>query len=248
MKTDMVSLVQAVSERIEAAARRAGRDPAEVTLMAVTKTHSVETIAQAVEAGITHLGENRVQEASQKIPAILDSYPHVRWHLIGHLQRNKAGSASQLFDMLHALDSVRLAETLQRQVAKEAGAGGKEQFSVLLQVNVSGEASKEGFDLSGGLENREQLPQFLADVERVLSLPNLRVQGLMTIAPFSADPETARPVFQRLRLLRDALAQQFPQADWRHLSMGMTGDFEVAIEEGSTFVRVGRAIFGERPR
>lgn len=233
----------AVRERIAAAAQRVGRSPDEVALIAVTKTHAPRMIGMALAAGVTDCGENRVQEAEDKIALLAEA--GARWHLIGHLQRNKARRAAALFDMIHSLDSLRLAEALNRSV-EEASLLGQRRLSVLLQVNVSGEATKDGFDLIGGVENTAALPAFVADVEQIAALPHLDVQGLMTIAPYSDDPEAARPAFRTLRLLRDELARRVPQATWRHLSMGMTGDFEVAVEEGATFVRVGRAIFGER--
>lgn len=230
----------AVRERVAAAARRAGRDPAAITLVAVTKTHPPELVAEAIAAGAADLGENRVQEAAAKIAALGDQRQALRWHLIGHLQRNKARLAAELFDLVHSVDSLRLAEALARQLPPGRA------LPVLLQVNVSGEASKEGFDLAGGLENRQALAALLPEVEHIVALPGLAVRGLMTIAPIVGDPEQARPIFRRLRELRDELARRLPQARWDELSMGMTDDFEAAIAEGATIVRVGRAIFGER--
>ncbi len=238
---EIIRNVAAVRARIAAAARRAGRESGEITLVAVTKTHPESLVRLAQAAGITDCGENRVQEAEAKIPALRDL--PLRWHLIGHLQRNKARRAIALFDMIHAVDSARLATHLDRIIAESAPA---RRLPVLLQVNVSGELSKEGFDLPGGLDNRESLPAFYESVAQIVALPRLDVQGLMTIAPYTVDPEGARPTFRTLRRLRDDLARRFPESSWRHLSMGMTGDFEVAIEEGATIVRVGRAIFGER--
>jgi hypothetical protein len=235
--------IEAIRARMAAAARRAGRQPDEVTLVAVTKTHPPQVVRQAIAAGIVHLGENRVQEAQDKMAALQAERARVRWHLLGHLQRNKARIAMSLFDSIQTLDSVRLAETLNRQ-AQQAAPG--QRYPVLLQVNVSGEASKEGFALPGGLENQARVPAFVAQVADVLALPHLQVQGLMTIAPYADDPQIVRPVFRRLRLLRDELARRFPAADWSQLSMGMSGDFELAIEEGATIVRIGRALFGER--
>ena len=168
----------------------------------------------------------------------------VRWHMIGHLQRNKARQALA-FDCIQSVDSLRLAETLDRHV-NEQSLQGQRRLPILLEINVSGETSKEGFNLLGGTENSTQLPLFFQTVECILALPNLDVQGLMTVAPFASEPEVARPTFRSLRLVRDELARRFPSASWQHLSMGMTGDFEVAIEEGASIVRVGRAIFGER--
>lgn len=239
--------VAAVRERIAAAAARAGRSPDEITLIAVTKTHSARRVDMALAAGITDCGENRVQEAKEKIELLRDA--PVRWHLIGHLQRNKARRAAARFDMVHSLDSVKLAEALNRHVEEDSllhPEGTRRRLPVLLQVNVSGEETKEGFDLVGGVTNRAALASFVEAARQIIALPQLEVQGLMTVAPYADDPEEARPVFRALRELRDELMRQIPEASWQHLSMGMTGDFEVAIEEGATLVRVGRAIFGER--
>jgi len=242
--------VQVVQERIAAAAQRAGRDSHQITLVAVTKTHPLEVLQQAIAAGVVHLGESRIQEAEPKISALHAQRSDLTWHMIGHLQRNKARASVGLFDLLHTVDSLRLAETLNRhyeqRIAEIAAAPEHSRLNVLLQVNVSGEATKEGFDLPGGVQNHAGLSRFLTDVERIVALPYLRVQGLMTIAPWQPDPEAARPVFRALRELRDHLATRWPQAEWSQLSMGMTDDLEVAIEEGATLVRVGRAIFGER--
>jgi hypothetical protein len=245
MKTSIAERLAQLQKRIATAASRCGRALDEVTLVAVTKTHPPDVIAEVIAAGVKHLGENRVQEAAEKIAALRNGQEQTTWHLIGHLQRNKARKALELFDIIHSVDSLRLAEALDRIVAEQSAAT-QQRFPVLLQINVSGEASKEGFDLPGGIENNERLSLLLADIEQIIALPRLQIQGLMTIAPFGDDPEMARPVFRSLRLLRDTLAQRFPAADWHHLSMGMTDDFEVAIEEGATIVRVGRAIFGER--
>ncbi|NTU83680.1 MAG: YggS family pyridoxal phosphate-dependent enzyme [Chloroflexales bacterium] len=232
--------IEAVRERIARATTRAGRDPAEVTLVAVTKTHPLALVAEAVAAGAADLGENRVQEAQGKIEALAGLRPRVRWHLIGHLQRNKARPAAALFDLVHSVDSLRLAEALARQVAPG------HRLPILLQVNVSGEASKDGFALQGGVANRAGLAALLPEVEAIVALPALEVRGLMTVAPIMADPEAARPTFRALRDLRDELARRFSAACWAELSMGMTDDFEAAIAEGATIVRVGRAIFGAR--
>ncbi len=238
--------IAVIRERMAGAARRANRSVDDVTLIAVTKTHTAEVVSAALAAGVSDCGENRLQEADAKIAA-LRARP-VRWHLIGHLQRNKAKRAVALFDLVHSLDSVRLAEALSRHMAEETGPqqAPRRRLPVLLQVNVSGEATKEGFALVGGLANQTLLPDFYQAVEQIVALPHLVVQGLMTVAPYSNDPEAARPTFRLLRQLRDELASRFPVASWHHLSMGMTGDFEVAIEEGATLIRAGRAIFGER--
>src|SRR5919199_4898882 len=239
--------IAAVRDRIATAAARAGRDPAAITLVAVTKTHPPELVDAAIAAGVHDFGENRVAEAAEKIPLVAGR-DNVRWHLIGHLQRNKARKAAGLFDLVHSLDSLRLAEALDRYMHENSTSPDvvPRRLPVLLQVNIAGEVQKEGFDVAGGTQNRDVLDRFCQDVARILALGALEVRGLMTIAPYVADAEEVRPVFRQLRELRDDLASRFPGASWSELSMGMTGDFEVAVEEGATLVRVGRAIFGER--
>jgi len=241
--------IEAVCERIAAAARRAGRSPEEIRLVGVTKTHPPELVAQALAAGLRDFGENRVQEAEPKIAALAAGRRTITWHLIGHLQSNKAKRVAGLFDVVHSVDSLHLAEALARGVSERIPnpqPAIPNPLLVLLQVNISGEASKDGFDLAGWEERPERLDGFFADVERLLALPQLRVGGLMTIAPWGDDPAAARPTFRSAQRLRDLLARRFPAAGWSALSMGMTDDFEVAIEEGATIVRVGRAIFGAR--
>jgi pyridoxal phosphate enzyme (YggS family) len=233
--TPLEANLRAVQERIAAAARRAGRDPAGITLVAVTKTQSPETIRAAYDLGLRHFGENRVEEAEAKV----DELPHdITWHMIGHIQSRKATRVVPLFGLIHSVDSVKLARRLDR-----LGVEGVEPIPVLLEFNVSGEASKYGFDAERWAEDAGQRQSALAAMEQILALPHLRVEGVMTMAPIVTDPEEARFVFVRLRGLRDELAEAFPGAGWHHLSMGMTDDFEVAIEEGATLVRVGRAIF-----
>jgi len=216
----------AVRRRIETAAARSGRPSSAVTLVAVSKTMSAAAIREAVSAGVKILGENRVQEAREKIEALPGA---AEWHLIGHLQTNKAKLAVGLFDCIHSLDSVRLAQELGRH-AEEAG----RRLRCLVEVNVGEEAQKSGVDAA---EVRPLL-------EAARRLPQLSVQGLMTIPPFLPDPESARPFFRRLRDLRDRLESE----GWTlpDLSMGMSHDCEVAIEEGATLVRIGTAIFGSR--
>lgn len=240
MEPNISDRIGIVRERIEQAATSAGRDPASITLVAVTKTYPPELVAAAIAAGASDLGENRVQEAASKIAALQQIQPAPRWHLIGHLQRNKARLATELFDLIHSVDSLRLAEALSRHMPTGR------RMPILLQFNVSGEESKEGFNLPGGIANQAALEAILPEIEQILALPNLEVRGLMTVAPMVAEPDQARPTFRALRELRDELARLFPQADWRDLSMGMTDDMTAAIAEGSTIVRVGRAIFGPR--
>lgn len=219
--------LQQVRYRIAAACARARRDPAGVRLVAVSKTVPVERVREALAAGQADFGENRVQEALDKIPQV---GPGARWHLVGHLQSNKARHAVGVFDLIHAVGAVDLAMEIDRRAA----ALGVVQ-PVLVQVNVSREATKHGAD-------EADTP---ALVEAVASLPHLDLRGLMTIPEPSDDPETSRPAFVRLRELRDAAAARLG-APLPELSMGMTDDFEVAVEEGATIVRVGRGIFGER--
>jgi pyridoxal phosphate enzyme (YggS family) len=212
--------LDSVRERIADAARRVGRDPAGIRLVAISKTFPVQQIRAAAAAGQNDFGENKVQEALQKIAH--GGHAGLRWHLIGHLQSNKVKAALAAFDTIHSIDSLDLAAAVSRRATRPV--------DVLVEVNVAAEASKFGFSL-------EETP---AACERVAGLPNLTLRGLMTVAPQTSDPETVRPVFGRLRDLATSLG--LPE-----LSMGMTDDFEVAIEEGATMVRVGRALFGPRP-
>lgn len=284
--------IEQVQARMAAAARRAGRDPDAITLVAVSKTQSPETVAAAYRAGLRLFGENRVEEAGPKAVAVarlLAPAPPPAWHMIGHLQSRKAADVLPWASMIHSVDSVKLAARLSRAIQAASGGGvqaGLEALAglsgqrsqpakasipdvvqetrigieapadlsgqwrqpanperswrsasipILLEVNVAGEESKYGFAAA-------DLP---AAVEAIATLPGLRIAGLMTMAPIVPDPELARPVFVGLRRLRDDLARRYPALDWQHLSMGMTDDFEVAIEEGATLVRIGRAIFGE---
>ncbi len=268
----LANAVSRVMERIAAAAHRAGRDPARVTLVAVTKTFPAETVALAYQAGLREFGENRVEEAAEKIPRLkslisnpsttlrtgLQSFDYAPWpgsqsrqdrppilrlrsgqastprfHMIGHLQSRKARQAVALFDLIHSVDSASLARKLSR-LCEESG----RVMPVLLECNVSGEAAKYGFAASAST--------FFAEVETIVALPGLRVQGLMTMAPIVSDPEQARPVFAALRRLSEQLAERLGAEHFGQLSMGMSDDFEVAVEEGATIVRVGRALFGER--
>jgi pyridoxal phosphate enzyme (YggS family) len=212
------------------AAARAGRDPASVTLVAVSKTHPPEAVAEVLGFGIEHVGENRVQEAAGKVERVRELVGTApNWHLIGTLQRNKARQALELFDTIESVDSVRLAETL------SARAEGR-SVPILLEVYVGADPDRPGFR---PVEVEEA-------VRTMLSLESLDVRGLMTVAPFGSTPEQSRAVFRHLRKLRDQLQARFPEARLTELSMGMTNDYELAIEEGATIVRVGRAIFGER--
>jgi hypothetical protein len=215
--------VEAVRGRIAAACQRAGRNTADVTLIAVTKVFPASYVTEALAAGVTDIGENRVQEAKEKKPLVDDRSGQARWHLIGHLQTNKAKDAVRLFDVIHTVDSVALGEKLAR-----AADGEKKRQDVLLQVNIGDEPQKSG----AAKGEVEALARALA------AIPSLRLRGLMAIPPVGTADES-RPYFRELRTLRDALGLE-------HLSMGMSEDFEAAIEEGATLVRVGRAIFGSR--
>jgi pyridoxal phosphate enzyme (YggS family) len=216
-----------IQQRIRAACDRAARDPATVTLLAVTKTHPPETVSAAVEAGQLLFGENKVQEAKAKIPHCPGK---ARWHFIGHLQSNKCRDAVELFEMIQSVDSLALAQ----EINKRAEAAAK-KMQVLLEVNVAGEASKFGY----------KPEQMLAELKEINALPRLELCGLMAIPPFTPVPEKGRPYFQKLRELKQQ-AEAVLDASLPHLSMGMSGDFEIAIEEGATIVRVGTALFGER--
>lgn len=222
--------LDAVKSRIRQAAQACGRRPEEVGLVAVSKTMPVETVRAAIAAGVGALGENYIQEARDKIAALVDA--DVPWHFIGHLQTNKAKYAVRLFDLIHSVDSLKLARELDKQSAKI----GKIQ-PVLLQVNIAREGTKSGV-----------FAEELLDLVRAVGgLEHVSLRGLMTMPPFFNAPEKVRPFFAELRCLRDEIAaQHIARVQMRELSMGMTGDFEVAIEEGATLVRVGTAIFGER--
>lgn len=233
--------LRTVQQRIARAAERAGRDPREITLVAVSKTFPVETILAAYALGVQHFGENRVEEAAQKIPIIKSQITQspitqspITWHLVGHLQSRKIKDALALFDVIHSIDTVTLAQKIEARAAVL-----NKTVPILLEVNISGEVTKYGFA-------PEPRDTFFDAVRAILTLPHLDVQGLMTMAPIVTRPDDARPYFRALRELRDELHARFPERAWQHLSMGMTDDFEAAIAEGATIVRIGRAIFGSR--
>lgn len=219
--------LDAVRARIDAAAERSDRNPYDVRLIAVTKGVSAARVDEAIAAGAEDIGENRIQEATDKQREVVNA---VRWHLIGHLQTNKAGRAATLFDFVHSVDSTRVAQAL-----SEHRPSGRDPIGVLLEVELTGQASRFGVaeaDVEG-------------IVQELVNVPAIHLMGLMTIAPYSEDPESARPWFTRLRHVRDHM-QHVTGWALPELSMGMSNDFEVAIEEGATMVRIGRAIFGER--
>jgi pyridoxal phosphate enzyme (YggS family) len=230
LQVDIAKNLAEVRGKIAKAAERAGRDPDDVTLVTVTKTRSLGEIEAAIEAGARDLGENYVQEMEEKAGALP---AELRWHAIGHLQTNKVRKIAGFVNLVHSVDSLRLA----REIAKRAEAAGR-QVGILLQVNLSGEESKSG------IEEADQVAELARDMADLAHAP---LAGLMTMPPWSEDPEDNRRYFRALRELRDRLVDDaVPAEKLRHLSMGMTGDFEVAVEEGATLVRVGTAIFGPR--
>ncbi len=229
----IIENISNIFKRISHAAMRAGRNPEEIKLIAVTKTVPPERIIEAIEAGLRIFGENRVQEARDKIPEIMQRAPDIKlsWHMIGPLQRNKAKYAVKLFDIIHSVDSKELALEINKQAEKI----GKIQ-DILIEVKLSPEKTKHGISPE----------EFFELLEFTSTLKNLNVKGLMTIPPYSENPEDSRPYFRRLReVLEEANVKGFPL---KELSMGMSGDFEIAVEEGATMVRIGTAIFGEREK
>jgi PLP dependent protein len=235
--------IESVRQRIEAACLKSGRKPEDVTLIAVSKTHPVEAVMEAVAAGAQHFGENRVEEAETKIPMVKAQVSKsVTWHMIGHVQSRKAKDVESLFQYVHSVDTFKLAQKFSA-LSVETG----RKLDVLLEMNVSGEEAKHGF-VATNWENNDAVKSALwSEMEQVLALPGLQVRGLMTMAPIVPDPEDARPVFASLAGLRQSLQDRFSVV-LPDLSMGMTDDYPVAIVEGATFVRVGRAIFGERDK
>lgn len=227
MNSELQSNIAAIRQQTADVCKRAGRNPSEVQIIAVAKTKPVQAILAVRGCGMLDIGENYVQEVVEKHRAIGDA---VRWHFIGHLQRNKVKYIAPFVQMIHGVDSLRLAQEINRQAEQHGRV-----IPVLLQVNTSGEESKFGVEPSAALELAEGM----------LKLPNISMEGLMTLAAFLDDPESVRPMFRLLRQTRDQL-QQHTGHLLPHLSMGMTNDFEVAIEEGATMVRIGTAIFGER--
>jgi len=226
---DIERNVKSVQERIASACARAGRVPSEVTLVAVTKNHPPELVIEAAQLGLTVFGENKIQEAKAKIPLCPG---RLHWHFLGHLQSNKARDATRLFELIQSVDSLGLAQELNKR-AEEAA----KTIPILIEVNIVGESSKFGYP-------PEKLRTELASLNR---FNRLEIQGLMSVPPWSSDPEKVRPVFRQMRSLKSE-CEQILGAPLNHLSMGMSGDFEVAIEEGATMVRLGTALFGERGR
>ena len=222
-----------MKERISDAATRSGRSAHEITLVAVSKLQPFTAIEEAYRAGQRDFGENRLEELWQKVETARErGLQDIRWHMIGSIQSRKTPRVVGPFTLVHSVDRLKIANRLSRN-ALEANS----VVDVLFEVNISSEASKHGFDPDA---LRNATPE-------LIELPGLRIHGLMTMAPIADDPESVRPLFRKLRSLRDELAGDYPQVDWQQLSMGMTQDYEVAVEEGATLVRVGSAIFGPRP-
>ncbi len=245
--SDLAANIEAVYSRIRAAAQRAGREANEITLVAVSKTHPVETVIDAYRAGLRHFGENRVQEGHQKVIDFaqqleLPPADAPTWHMIGHVQSRQVGDTLGNFSLIHSVDSLKLVRRINRLAKRD----NIPPVDILLECNVSGESAKYGFELSQWSSNAKQLDSFLETVAQITTLEQVNIKGLMTMAPLVEDPEQTRPVFRSLADLRTRLQTEIPEVTWQHLSMGMTDDFEVAIEEGATIVRVGRAIFGPR--
>lgn len=224
---ELAESLRNINQRIVAACERADRAPASVSLLAVTKTHPPQAVQEAMQLGLTLFGENKVQEAKAKVPLCPG---RARWHMIGHLQTNKCRDAVELFEMIQSVDSLHLAEEINKRADQAA-----KHMPILLEVNIVGEASKFGY----------KPEQLLSEIAQLNQLPRLQIHGLMTIPPWTPVVEKVRPVFQRLRELKER-CEQVLGAPLPHLSMGMSGDFEVAIEEGATIVRIGTALFGER--
>ncbi len=226
---NLAANIASIQRRIADAWERAGREPNSVTLVAVSKNHPPEMVSEAAGLGLTLFGENKVQEAKAKIPLCPS---RLRWHMLGHLQTNKCRDAVDLFEMIESVDSLHLAEEINKRADQAS-----RTMPILLEVNAGGEASKFGYGPK----------QLLADLTRINQLDRLEIQGLMTVPPWAPNPEKVRPIFRELRELKGK-CEQLLGAPLQHLSMGMTGDFEVAIEEGATIVRIGTALFGERAK
>jgi PLP dependent protein len=238
MYSKILENYQQVLERIKAAAQNSSSHTADIRLVVVTKTQPIDAVKVVVDAGVIDLGENYVEEAMQKIIAF-NNIKGIKWHMIGHVQSRKAIQVIENFDYLHSLDSIKLAERLSR-ISIEI----KRILPVMLEINVGGEESKSGWNLSGD----QFFPTFFDEFDRIRLLPGLEFTGVMTIPPYCVNPEDSRSYFQRLYVIKEIIAEKFNLSGFTELSMGMSNDFEVAIQEGSTCVRIGQAIFGPRIR
>jgi pyridoxal phosphate enzyme (YggS family) len=235
-KNSISSNFDQVVERINILARNAGRNPDGIRLVVVVKTQPIDVIQYVIDAGATDLGENYVEEAIPKILALAHNQT-ICWHMIGHIQSRKAQNVCEYFQFVHSLDSVKLAERLSRFAINL-----DKSMPVWMELNVSGEASKSGWDIT----DKDNWKNILADIEKILPLPKINILGLMTIPPYSINPKTSRPHYQRLREFQKYVIDQYQLPGFNELSMGMSSDFEIAIQEGSTCVRIGQAILGPR--
>jgi len=232
--------IERVREQIAVACAQVGRNPTDVILVAVSKTHSAAAVIEAAAAGVQHFGENRVEESTIKIPAVTVAFDTpLIWHMIGHIQSRKAKEVAHLFQVVHSVDSLKLAAKL------AAAVEGEHPIGVYLEINVSGEESKSGFAAHGWEHDRSMRTRLIEEIRQITAMPRVVIRGLMTMAPIVEDMEATRPVFAGLRELRDALRADIG-VDLPELSMGMTDDYPIAIQEGATCIRVGRAIFGDR--
>jgi hypothetical protein len=226
-------------------AQRSGRTPDDITLIVVTKNQPLEAIEGLYELGHRHFGENRVEEASAKIallPAQIQSNANPPiWHMIGHIQSRKARTCASLFNHIHSVDTIKLATRLSRFASEY-----ETNLSILLQCNISGEHTKSGFAATHIAHNTPQWSDLVNSISQIADLPNLTVSGLMTMAPITNNPEASRPIFRNLRILKNQISQHFPQLPMNHLSMGMSADYAIAIQEGATMLRIGTSIFGHR--
>jgi len=226
-----------VIDRIHKAARAAGRDPATIRLVVVTKTHPLEVVQAVIEAGATDLGENYVEEAIPKIEAMA-RHTSIHWHMIGHVQSRKAEKVCEYFQYVHSVDSAKLAERLSRFEVERT-----QRLPIWLEFNTGNEETKSGWNIA----QREDWANILPEIEKIISLPGLRLMGVMTIPPYSSNPEDSRSYYRKLKEFQRYLIERFKILDFTELSMGMSGDYEVAIQEGSTWLRIGQAILGPRP-
>ena len=238
MKINIHDNYQQVVERITKSAISADRKPDDIRLVVVTKTQPIDVIKAVLDVGATNLGENYVEEAIPKIEGLTKT-EYLNWHMVGHVQSRKALTVCKYFQYLHSLDSLKLAERLSINAVEM-----NKKFPVMLEVNVGGEASKSGWDISID----ENWNRMLPDVNKIITLPGLNLLGVMTIPPYSTNPEDSRPYYRKLRKFKDFISNQFKMSGFNDLSMGMSSDYEVAIQEGSTWVRIGQAILGPRSR
>jgi len=234
--TEIRTNYEDVNERLTRAALKSGRNPDSIRLIVVTKSQPLEIVEAAIAAGAVLLGENYAEEGLKKIIAF-EEESRVEWHMIGHVQSRKADMVANHFNYLHSLDGLKLARRLDRVLSES-----DKQLPVLLEFNVGGEESKYGWQAA----DEKNWQNFLPEIEQILDLQHLRVEGLMTMPPYFLEPQLIRPFFIKLRRLRDYLSEKFPGSKWNELSMGTSSDFEIAVEEGATFIRVGQAILGKR--